>query len=65
MLLVIILAVMMKKIFKEEESNKILKILGLIKNIDEYQINIPNEINIAEENISQEFRLKDINETRK
>ena len=61
----IILAVMMKKIFKEEESNKILKILGLIKNIDEYQINIPNEINIAEENISQEFRLKDINETRK
>ena len=65
MLLVIILAVMMKKIFKEEESNKILKILGLIKNIDEYQINIPNEINIAEENISQGFRLKDINETRK
>ena len=56
---------MMKKIFKEEESNKILKILGLIKNIDEYQINIPNKINIAEENISQEFRLKDINETRK
>ena len=61
----IILAVMMKKIFKEEESNKILKILGLIKNIDEYQINILNKINIAEENISQEFRLKDINETRK
>ena len=65
MLLVIILAVMMKKIFKEEESNKILKILGLIKNIDEYQINIPNKIKVAEENISQEFKLKDINETRK
>ena len=27
----------MKKIFKEEESIEILKILGLINNIEEYQ----------------------------
>ena len=37
----------MKKIFQEEESIKILKILGLINNIPEYRIN-------------QEFRLKKI-----
>ena len=37
----------MKKIFQEEESIKILKILGLINNIQEYRIN-------------QEFRLKKI-----
>ena len=30
----------MKEIFKEGESIEILKILGLIKNIEKYQINI-------------------------
>ena len=39
------------KISKEEESIEILKILGLFKNM-------------VEENISQEFRLKNVNETR-
>ena len=47
----------MKKIFKEEESIKILKILGLI-------INIRKCLKISEENISQEFRLKNIDKTR-
>ena len=39
------------KISKEEESIEILKILGLFKNM-------------VEENISQEFRLKNVDETR-
>ena len=42
----------MKKIFKEEESIKVLKNIGLINNIEEYQ------------NIHQKFRLKKINEMR-
>ena len=45
-----------KKIFKEEESIEILKIIGLFTNIEEYQKTY--------ENISQKFRLKNINETR-
>ena len=46
-----------EKIFKEEESIEILKILGLkIKN---------NFKNMIEENISQEFRLKNVDEARK
>ena len=39
---------------KEEESVEILKILGLISNIKEYQ----KMFNMNEENISQQFRLK-------
>ena len=42
---------------KEEESIKILKILGFINNIEQYQKNM------TEENISQEFRLKEIDKT--
>ena len=49
-----------KKIFKEEESIEILKLLGLITNIERYQKNII----MSEENIRQEFRLKSIVETR-
>ena len=49
----------MKKIFKEEESIEISKILGLINNIEKYQ-NIDN----LEENVNQEFRLKKIYEIR-
>ena len=44
------------KIFKEEESIEILKILGLIE-INNYLKNM------AEENISREFRLKKIDKT--
>ena len=40
-----------EKIFKEEELTEILKVLGLIENIYYFK-------NIAEENISQGFRLK-------
>ena len=43
-----------KKLFKEEESIEILKILGLSE----------NSKNMTEENISQEFRLKNTVETR-
>ena len=50
----------MLKIFKEEESTDILKIIGLINTIEEYQ----KYIIMYEENISQEFRLKNIDETR-
>ena len=47
----------MKKIFKEEESIEIWKILG--------QLRIYNCLkNIVEENISQEFRLENIDETK-
>ena len=49
-----------KKIFKEEESIQILKILGLVNNTERYQIYII----MSEENINQEFRLKKINEIR-
>ena len=45
------------KIFKEEESIEILKILGLIE-INNYLKNM------VEENISHEFRLKKIDKTR-
>ena len=48
------------KIFKEEESIEILKILDLIINIEEYQ----KSIIMTEENISQEFRLKNEDETK-
>ena len=44
------------KIFKEEESIEILKILGLIE-INNYLKNM------VEENISREFRLKKIDTT--
>ena len=55
-----------KRIFKEAERIEILKILGLINNIDKYQNNMSLflQINMTEGNISQEFRLKKINETR-
>ena len=49
-----------KKIFKEEESIQILKILGLVNNTERYQIYII----MSEENINQEFRLKKINKIR-
>ena len=49
-----------EKNFKEKESIEILKIRGLINNIEEYQ----KYIIMAEENTSQEFRLKNIDETR-
>ena len=42
------------KIFKGEESIEILKLFGLITNIDKYQ----KIYNHVEEHISQEFRLK-------
>ena len=47
------------KVCNKEESIEILKILGLLDNTEEYQ-----KIMISEENISQEFRLKNIDETR-
>ena len=50
----------MKKIFKEEESIEILKILYLIANKEEYLIYII----ISEGNMSQEFTLKNIEKTR-
>ena len=50
-----------QKIFKEEDSIEILKILGLITNIEECQ---KLYIIMSEENISQDFRLKIIDETR-
>ena len=45
---------------KEEASTEILKIIGLINNIKEYQ----KYIIMSEENISREFRLKNLDETR-
>ena len=42
---------------KKEDSIEILKILGLIEIYNYFK-------NMAEENISQEFRLKNIDETR-
>ena len=50
-------AMKMKKIFKEKEWIEILKILGFIKNYYYFK-------NMSRENISQEFRLKEMNETR-
>ena len=47
-----------ERIFKEEESIEILKILGLIK--DRYV----NFKNMSKENISVEFRLEEIDEER-
>ena len=44
------------KIFKEEESIKILKVLDLLKIYNYFK-------NVAEENIGQECRLKNIDET--
>ena len=46
-----------EKISKEKESMKMLKILGLIDNIEQYQ-------NTMIEELSQEFRLKEIDKTR-
>ena len=46
-----------EKIFKEEESIEIWKILGLINNIEKYQM--------KKGNINQEFRLKNIEERKK
>ena len=45
-----------EEIFKERESIEILKILGLINNLQEYQM--------KEEKISQDFRLKNIDEVK-
>ena len=47
-----------EKVFKEEESIEILKSLDLINDIEKYQNNM------SEENISQEFRLGEIDEKR-
>ena len=49
-----------KKIFKEEEPIKILKIIGV--SITQKSIRI--YIVMSEENISREFKLKNIDETR-
>ena len=49
-----------EKIFKEEESIEILKILGLINNIEEYQ----KIYNNVQKSIAQESRLKKIDEIR-
>ena len=49
-----------EKIFKEEDSIEIFRILSLITNIEEYL----KLIIMPEENISQEFRLKNLDETR-
>ena len=46
-----------EKLFKEEESIEILKILGLIEICNYFK-------NVVEEDISQKFRLKNIDETR-
>ena len=46
-----------EKIFKEEGSIEIWKILGLINNIEKYQM--------KKGNINQEFRLKNIEERKK
>ena len=46
------------KLFKEDESSEILKVLRLIENIYNYFKNM------TEENISQEFRRKSIDETK-
>ena len=45
-----------EKLFKEEESTETLKVLGLIENIYNYFKNM------TEENISEEFRRKSIDE---
>ena len=50
-----------EKIFKEEESMEILKILGLINDIEDYQKTYQI---MPEENINQEFRLKEMDELR-
>ena len=47
-------------IFKEEDSIETLKVIGLIINIEEYQKLHKHVL----ENTSQEFRLKNIDETR-
>ena len=55
-----------EKIFKEE-SIEILKIIGLITNIQEHQRiykSIRKYIIISEENLSREFRLENIDKTR-
>ena len=49
-----------RKLFKEEDSIEILKIFGLVTNIEEYQ----KIYNHVWRKHSQEFRLKNINETR-
>ena len=49
-----------KRTLKEEELIKILNILGLITSIREYQ----KRYNMTEVNISQEFRLKNIDEAK-
>ena len=46
-----------EKLFKKEESIEISKVLGVIENIYNYFKGI------AEENINEEFRLKNINDT--
>ena len=46
-----------RKLFKEEESIEILKILGVFEIYNNFK-------NMVEENINQEFRLQNIEETR-
>ena len=59
-----------KRIFKLEESNEILKILGLFGHKNERVIYIASnkyinllKSNMTKENTSQEFRLKNLDET--
>ena len=59
-LFIVSVVINVKKIFKEEEPNKILKIIGL--SITQKSIRI--YIVMSEENISREFKLKNIDETR-
>ena len=49
-----------EKIFKEEESIEALKFLDLINNIEEYQ----KTLIMPEENVSQDFRMKNIDKTK-
>ena len=46
-----------KTMSKEEESNEILKILDLINNSEEYQVNINELLKMSEEKKGKEFEL--------
>ena len=48
-----------KNIFKEEEPIELLKMFGLVTNLEKYQ----KHIIMSEENVSQEFRLKNMDKT--
>ena len=46
-----------KTMSKEEESNETLKILDLINNSEEYQVNINELLKMSEEKKGKEFEL--------